>query len=42
VHADEKRLMLTYRFRPDDDGFPGTVGLTLTYTVDADIALAVD
>jgi len=42
VRADEERLVLDYRFHPEDDGFPGTVDLTLTYSVDADNALVVD
>lgn len=42
VRADEERLVLAYRFRPEDDGFPGTLDLTLTYSVDADNALRVE
>ncbi len=41
MHADEERLVLAYRFHPEDDGFPGTVDLTLTYTVDTDNTLVV-
>lgn len=41
LHVDDGRLVLFVRFRSEDDGFPGTLDLTLTYTVDADNALVV-
>ncbi len=39
--AVDDQLVLTCRFRPEDDGFPGAMDLTLSYTVDADNALVV-
>lgn len=40
--VSDDQLLLAYRFHPEDDGFPGTVDLTLRYSVDADNALVLD
>ena len=42
THVAEGRLTLSYRFRTEDDGFPGAVDLKLSYAVDAQNALVVD
>jgi len=40
--ADERSLHLHHRFTPDNDGFPGTLDLHLTYRVEDDNSLVIE